>query len=397
MADADDSAGAGGGGLDAGAGVLSIGGGGRRGRAGPTGRRDRDATSKFATATATAMPTSSSTSSSSTAASSPSSTAGAAAAADVGTAAPATSEGAAAPSLVVAIAFAFVGVVAQIVAALVLSIERSLMEPKYLIAASIPFFLLMLGGLRAFRISGGVAGGGDAVAVMGGAMPGGGRPHRLAPGGPLDAMVVGLFVAVQLAGFTLAVCHPGYGHQDVRAAADLIAREFRRGDAIVTLSPSTLAPLYNEFVARRRAFPLFLYLGEGGSPPPFYEGLGALPRATYIADADLLAAGQRRLWLLFPTWRDRDWEYGDAGRAIEAEAVRKLHQTLAGIEPPAAPHARFTRLEVYLMPVEREFSAAEMWPKWRAWMSQWQQDQRSSALGGFLRPEPLVGREAGGE
>jgi 4-amino-4-deoxy-L-arabinose transferase-like glycosyltransferase len=248
----------------------------------------------------------------------------------------------------------------QILAALLASMQRSLFEPKYLIAASIPAYMFLLGGLL---------------------------PREGQRWGRAWAGIFVLFLASQLAALLFARFHPGYRPAEMRSVAEHILREFRAGDIIVVrdndaASLSTLHCYMNLGVEKR---PIFCF-NEDNQPPPFWEGLAALPKSAFVPDADLLGAGQKRIWLPLPTPEARPWDGLETGRATLDFWVSRHFQMLGGA-PAEPPVGVYDRVNLYRIPVQKEFDYPEMWRRWGAWIQQYRKEQGSSALGGFLRPQ----------
>jgi hypothetical protein len=197
--------------------------------------------------------------------------------------------------------------------------------------------------------------------------------------------LLALFVGAQLASWGFARFHPGYRPEAMRPVAEHIMREFRGGDIIVVRDndAGSFATLHYYLNSGDQIRPLF-YFDEDGNPPPFWEGLGAMPKAAFVSDPDLLGAGQKRIWMPLHSPEDRPWDHLDTGRTTLEHWTNHYFRVLGGADP-RPPEGEYGRVNLYAIPVEKEFNIDAIWPRWRAWIERYRKDQASSALGRFLR------------
>lgn len=218
--------------------------------------------------------------------------------------------------------------------------SRSLFEPKYLIVFSGFFYLLVAAGLAQ-------------VARVGG---------RRA-GAAMMVLALAAWVAANAAALGLYLTHPGYRHPDLRGAVSHIEAHWQPGDVVVTLDSEGLAT-FHYYLRHAPARPLFMYAPDG--PPPFFEGLGMMPRAMFIDDFDLVLAGQKRLWLLITSRDERPWAPWPDVDARQRELLDFLagRLNLAAIPEPLA----LRRLRLYLFEIQIPFDPDMAWKAWDEWM-----------------------------
>jgi len=250
-----------------------------------------------------------------------------------------------------AVAIPFIFCLTQVAITIMLSLERSLFEAKYLLAATPGFFALFVAGwVAADRLN-----------------------IKL-----IASMALGFVLFANLGADYLERTQPGYRPAPMRDVAATILAEFQQGDAVVVRSAADLATLNYYLNAGDTEIPpqLRAIAGHGalavplyffGERPPFFEGLGAMPDAYFVQDANLLVAGHRRVWFTLDNLDARPWDDLPGSREQLHEWLQHYARELAGVAPPKEAHTSWGRVNLYLFAVERSFDFDEAFRQYRIW------------------------------